>query len=95
MQSATALRASEVSFLPSSSSFMNTSVATSSASMVPLPSLSSMSNARLTQLGYSVDDRSRASQSTSAARNSLTSMKPSLVVSSCSSNCLHSSVVMV
>mmetsp|Transcript_328 Transcript_328/g.1302 ORF Transcript_328/g.1302 Transcript_328/m.1302 type:complete len:210 (+) Transcript_328:3-632(+) len=96
MHDATAFLASAVSVRPSSSSsFMNTSSATSPASIVPLPSLSSMSNARLTQLGYSVDDRSSASQSTSAARNSLTSMNPSLVVSSCSSSCLHSSVLML
>ena len=74
---------------------MNTSSATSSASMVPLPSLSSMLNACATQLGYSVEDFSRASQSTSAARNSFTSMNPSLVVSSCAKSCAHSSAVML
>mmetsp|Transcript_16496 Transcript_16496/g.40397 ORF Transcript_16496/g.40397 Transcript_16496/m.40397 type:complete len:275 (+) Transcript_16496:257-1081(+) len=95
MHSATTFLASALNglslFLSSSDMLMNTSSATSLASMVPLPSLSSMSNACATQLGYSLLLRSSASQSTSAARNSLTSMHPSLVVSNCSSSCLHSS----
>ena len=93
MHAATVFFASAVS--SPSSPFMNTSSATSSASMVPLPSLSSMLNACATQLGYSVEDFSSASQSTNAARNSFTSMNPSLVVSSCANSCAHSSAVML
>mmetsp|Transcript_5779 Transcript_5779/g.21858 ORF Transcript_5779/g.21858 Transcript_5779/m.21858 type:complete len:387 (-) Transcript_5779:1259-2419(-) len=77
-----------------SSAFMNTSSATSPASIVPFPSLSSMLNAWVTHFGYSTLDFSKASQSTKAARNSFTSMNPSLVVSSCASSCWHSSAVM-